>query len=825
MRNKFIAFLTFLSVLFSISAPVNAAEKVSGFNSKQAQEILAALDILNWTPVSKVTKNAFVYSMAGFLYEDAENAGTAEDIAKSIGLIDKNEKFLGSDRISVAEALKYAVITLGYGERTESMGGSDDAYINAASQIGITNGVNLGEEYLQNEDGIKLLWNMLDTEPMVSFYKSADEIGYRIEKNETLLSLNRDIYEIEGLAEANRRTSVYDEKGTGAGTVRIGDVEYSADKAADDLLGRYVSAYVREEKNNDPEIIYIYAPESNNSILTLDGEDIYDIADDFSRIEYEEESGRIKKAKLSGAPKIIYNGVFYGQYTKEDLMPAQGTLELIDNNSDGYYDVVFVTAYQTVVVDGLDDDNKLIKNKFEFEGCMDSVELEPNAGDVEYEIYKNDIEADFSAIKIGDVLSVAASRNMSDRYVRVYVSSAQIQGTVDGKDNEENELSVNGDAKKMSDDFLKYAAHKNKLLNVGTEYIFYLDIFGNIAYLKSVESSDYKMVLKSYEEDENYYIVYMDLDEEWHTSKLAKNVECNEGKFKAAKVNELLGDFKPQIMIIKENAKGEVKLIQKAEQTELYKENVFTKTPETKYVYRTSIMSFANKLYLDDNCKVMVFPAETSYNKEDYYVKEASGYFAGDTSYTVSAYDIDEYGFSGLYSINVSEDLNETNLNKSLFIVTGVFEECDDNGIIYPVIEGNVGSYRNFTLTGNEENIFDDVKPGDILNVSVNQKGYVNYAKKIFSAGDEFKPVGNSDVYKNNTFFAGVIENIDIEALRMKIKCDNSVSLRLDSNIPVQVYNKTRKTCELKTISELKKGDEIYGRITWGKISEIVMVD
>ena len=79
------------------------------------------------------------------------------------------------------------------------------------------------------------------------------------------------------------------------------------------------------------EYRFIKEKESKNKVLNIEADNIYNVSDDFSVIEYSE-GARNVKAKLTAVPRIIYNGVYYDEYTTSDLMPDVGNITLVDNN-------------------------------------------------------------------------------------------------------------------------------------------------------------------------------------------------------------------------------------------------------------------------------------------------------------------------------------------------------------------------------------------------------------------------------------------------------------------------------------------------------------
>lgn len=792
-----------------------------GYSLERAEDVLKKLNLFDG---SKINHDTFIYFLAGFLYENPQENGSAEEIARTTGMVESNEKYVGRDTLTVEEAIKYAVTILGYKKQAQLQGGYPDGYKKIAAELNIIEGISLKDEnILTRKDAIRLIYQMIDVNPMVSYYNGESDKGYAVNKKETLLSLNRDIYKISGLLTATSDTSIYKEEGAPDNTIVIDGLEYDVLNESDnDYLGYNVEAYVKQEKNDNGKLICI--SEYRNQTLEISAADVEEISEDFSYIKYKDSSEKIKTAKLYESPKIIYNGVYYGDYTVEDLMPSIGNLFLIDNNRDGKYEVVLVKSYETIIVESVDAENKIIKNRYKFDKSIQSLELDSDEREVSYSIFKDNSECKFEDIKIDDILSVAISRNGDKQKVEILISNFEkIPGRVTKINSKENELSIDHEVYKMSDDFTRSKTNAEKILEVGSTYLFYIDAFENIAYMKYIESSDYKLMLKVYEEDEEYYMVYMDLNEEWTTAPFADKVTIDGDKYKAHEAYEAICENDPQIVIIKENAAKEIKNIDTAVISAKYSENEFTKTEEASYIYRSEPKSLSMNIWLDDAAKIVVFPEEVSMDRTKYYVRDANGYFQSNQNYSITAYDLDKFSFTKLLSTKESESEMSNRVNKGLFIVTNMSEVYVDDEVL-PELTGNMGEYKNMTVRGADSSVFEGISAGDILNLSFNSEGRVKYKKKIFSLSD-YKQQGASNYYSESLVIAGIIDDMDFEESKIKINCGtSSITCKISGSKTIQMYTAQRKKCEIKTADTLKLGDKLVCRLRYGNLEEIVCV-
>lgn len=818
--TKYICLAVMTAAMFSIST-VSAAN-VDTYNQKEAVVKLNKLGITVDAASKSVTKDDFINSLSGFFY-DEDVVTNAESIARMTGMVEENESYNGKEKIDVITAVKYAVIALGYKPTVEN---TDGAYVNCAGEIGITDGIKVSDkELFSTKTWLMLLENMLDAEPLVKEYKGND-INYTVKSGESLLSINRGIYKVNGLQTANSVTSIYTQDGVGEGKISIDQNTYDADDV-EDFIGENITAYIKDD-NGDKTVLYTMSRSSKNTITTITDEQIESVKDDFSGIEYYNASGNLKTAKMEAAVSVIYNGVLYDEYTKEDLIPDVGEVKLIDNNGNGSADVVIVTSYNTVVVDSVDPYNNVIYNKYEFDGALKKIDLKEKS-DSKYEIYKDELAVEISDISPYDVLSVAKSKN--DQVVTVYISQKTVTGKVEAMDADKETLTIGAKKYCRTDEFNKFAAGKK--LSVGKETNMYLDVFGNCAYFKNLPDMDYCVLIKAYTDDsgDGYYLRYMNLDEEWKDSMLADKIAYNGDSVSAKTAYATLQYMQPQVVILKENAKEEITSIETASVTTQSIDDDFTVTPAAAMNYKKRFRGFMQsnvyKYYFEDDAKCVIIPDNYTNDRSKYYVRDASSYFTVDADATVAAYDMDEYGFTSLLKVTLSDDLLKKRINKNFFVVERVMQVVNSSGSVTSGVSGHIGMYRDFTLTGEQEETFSDIKAGDIINVSFDTNGNVDMAQKITSLNGDFKPMSVSNYYATHSNIAGTVESVSVADKRIKINVGSgtTVSLRIPDDLAVMKFYTRTDECDYTDASSLIEGSEVVVHLELGTISEVVMVD
>jgi len=810
MFKKIFALLSLSAVMCTTAFAAN--------DTTQKKEVLQELGVYSERPG---TCGGFIEALSGFLFENPDAVGSVEDIARSTGMIESDEEYNSNTPITVEQAYKYAVVTLGYKVTAENSG-----YTQVAAQLGLTDGVS-AEGLLRDDTAVAILYNMLDAEPMLRFYNGEFDNGYVIEAGETLLSVNRDIYRVKGLMTSTEITSIYgDEYKAGMDCIMIEENEYITEtNEFDNLLGENVIAYVQENEVGEFEIVYMYEDSKNNKALNVDCKEITEIGDSISSFTYYEENGRQKTVKVASSPRVIYNGKFIEEYDENDFL--NGNLELIDNDNDGKYDIIKVTAYQTVIVESVDKRDMIIKNRYKFADCLSELNLYDSVGDKKYKFFNaSGDEILYSEVKIDDVLSVAASKD--GMLINVYVSdSAPVTGTVERIDDYDECLTIAGIEYEMSPDFIKYISETGKVVKLGKSYTFLVNYFGEISYMKELTKNNYSMLLKVYvdEDTEISYGVFMDMNGDWYTYPVSDKVKIDGESYKSASaaVSKIKNDG-PQIVILKFNSKNEIIEVDRAANYTGTYTDEFCKKTDMKYTYRYTDKFFqmgTDIIYLEDNAKVVIFPTEDIYDKSNWQIASAVGFFDGDVEYTISCYNPDKFKFTDLITISHSSQLTQTRSSKSLYIITD-FEERFIDGDALPVIKGNVGQFRNLSFIGKEKGMFDNYEIGDVVNLALDSKGKVEYVTKVFSLMN-FAPT-TGGIYTTSSYHAGVIEEIDIEKGRMIVNCGTSIPFKLTANKTITVFDLSEKMCESKTAEALNAGDKVVLRMSWGKIEEIVCI-
>ena len=807
-----------LSVFFIIGAIPGAYAEADSENV-YTREILDALDIMSIESNSEfVTRKEFFSGLLYMIYDSFDEEMIRDILVAKGILIDERDNLFAGDRyITYNDAVASVVTILGYDEIARMNGNYPDGYISTAQNIGILKGVT-GKRTLslERESLVNLLYNAINIEPYVMSF-DANKLGREIAEGETVLSLERNIYEISGLVEANHYTSLIDSKGNFEDQITInGENYYINGTDAGELLGRYVEGYVQKDDKDDGRVIYLSRHKTKTNEITIDVEYISSVSDDCRSIEYlTEDYSKVKTAKIASKVRVIYNGRFYDQYTKDDFMIEQGNVSLIDNNRDNEYDCVFINAYETMIVDYVNASTYEIYGKYTYNNALNYLKLESNENNPDIHYYLGDEEVGFNEIGKDDIITVQKSMDASDMIANIYISRNVISGKLIEIDKQDGIIGIDDKEYKILSCCIDEISVLNEV-KVSDEYNFCLDYLGNVAYIRKIKKTDYCLFYKIYEDEQGIYnINYLNDASEWVTVPLKDKVNFDGVRMNANDVFENLKLCEPQVMIIKCNTSGEVTTISLAK-IEPSNGNNFTKTSQMSKRYRRQPNAFDCEIYLESDAKLFIIPDKTTYSKEELSVENTS-YLLGEKSYQIVAYDVDEYNFTKAICVKERE-ADKNNKMKGWLLVDKVEVRLNDDDDAVGVVYGAMGSFFNEKYEAVDDKVFEDVVPGDIIKVGLNNKG------KVERCGEIQDSLTTGDFWGDSIMIEGIVEANDYLNEKIKMKRGSGYTyVRCSQSTSVLIYDGDTKSIVAGNTSKIIPGDRIYIRMTWGVPQEVIV--
>ncbi len=850
-----------------LGAPVSAKEfedVTSKYPYSKAIDVLSSLGIFDgmedgqFHPDSKLTRaefaaiviralkleNAAQASESGGNFVDVENhwARGYINLAAQSGYVSgmDNTHFNPDDNITFEQAIKVLVCITGFQSYAELQGGYPSGYIKVASDSEITKNISMsGSAELDRGQTAQLLFDTMNADMLKS--SGTVKLGYEtMQRDGTLMDEFSDYADEKGIVSSVGSTSIDGQAGTSQNDYVVirtesGDLRANTGKTdAAELLGREVRFYTDASEDNDYTLLYI-KPTGNNKTLSISSEDLDDVTPEKSYSYYV--GGKSKKANLDENVSYIYNGEYAEELTDAELLPKDGSVMLLDNDSDGKYDVVFINDYQHLLVSDYRVKDGVAKLYFKPNAkiTMGQLEIDPNDHSSIVTIYRDGeiiVPDENTVINKWTVASVAQSKSKDTTIVNL--SDKSISGRVDG-------ISDDVGGKQYIIDGVKYylAGTFNDNVELGDYQTFQISFNGRIAGVNtdvSMTSADYALVMRtSYDSNEEIgYIKLLHSDGTIVVHEVTGSLIINNVKIKS--LNEAVLRTLDIHSLIRFNEEGDGR-IRKVETAN--KKNVCTTTNgyidynrDKKFALNASTNLYFNDvnpptlggdMRLDGN--TLVF--DISSKDEDEWGTGDYKLFNDDTVYTVDAYDLDEFKVAGAvvsYGTTVEETESVT-WSQSPVLIEKILSTLNYDGEQSLSVIGMQNGER-VTLIARDMDVTDDegnnrladMTSGSVIQVRCNLRGEITKIRKLYKAPSnrtvydtmETRDWSGSDYSVNLHTVYGMCmnanENIVTVATRMNDEC-RAYSI---TGANIYVYRSKAKTAEKGTVYDIKPGSS-YG--------------
>ncbi len=665
------------------------------------------------------------------------------NLASQQGIVagDGNGLFRPNDQVKYEEAVKMMVAALGYKpDYVLKQGGWPTGYLVIAAENEITKGlaVNAGEPATR---GIvaKLAYQSLTAPLMVlSSYDDEGVARWTPDESKTLLGNKLGFVKLVGSVSSN---DIID-----AGTTKTGYIKYTLDSAvkrnevgdgtiweATDYINvngtdvaatyGYATEIYLDEVDDEPVVLtYVNKVNKNNVAVIENVEDIQAIGTGSKNtVEdttgaaayikelsvYDDETEQHDVYKLdenatwiyNGAKGIGYNTAIVGGYV---YAPTHGTVELLDNNADGKYDYVFVTSYETRVVDSIYGSNKKI-------GTLvgTSIDLTNHIeGDdgYTYSITLDGEEIAITDLQRYDVLSIAGSSatiTPTTKHIDIIVSRNVVEGSIEAIDNSTPVVYTIAGA-----DYEKAnVATPSEIGTISTTSVgkFYIDAFGEIALFEGETSLTGNVAfmqaygLFTYMGADDYELELLNEDgsvvvlnfADYVTVKVGDtetDLTAGDSNTKSAKADvyaKIKGlcdvaasnaSFANRVITYKTNSAGKIHAITFADSGE--KEGLYVAASSASgsdHEFDASVSSLAYGVTEDTT----IFYLPTAKTKDDYAVSSIS-MLEDEEKYAVSYIDVDENGNAGI--LVITSDNKDVSKTATLAIVTKSLTVTNEEG-------------------------------------------------------------------------------------------------------------------------------------------------
>ncbi len=471
--------------------------------------------------------------------------------------------------VSYEEIVKMVVAMLGYTPVANVKGGYPTGYLYVANNVAkITKGATgTTGDAAKRWVVARLVFNSLETKIMEPEKWSASDPEY-IKGDQTLLKDYLEVTKVEGVVtDTFLAAADFQDKEDQNVTINISTIDgytkrgledakidytympgqdYPVDANgthAEDYLGYTVVAYVKDFDEGSDKLVAVAPKANKNKTLDVSFDDFAEDDADNSNSKYiefeyyanvdDDDTTTGKVSKKNDEIGLYYNGVKSSNNDVDDIVTLinkydpnydteEGYIRFLDNDSDGYYDYLFVeTVNDEYVVDSITAKTYKVEDKINSK----SITLDPTDDEKYVNFYKNDVAVEFSAIEEGDTLSVVYNKATlkASNVVKVYISSDKVEGYVTTASAAKNEYKIDGTVYAMS----AISTNNGEEIKRGDEGTFYLNYRGRVAYKEAVTSKEgnYAFLLtvntdKDFADGKTFTLRFMNEKGEWVDANL-----------------------------------------------------------------------------------------------------------------------------------------------------------------------------------------------------------------------------------------------------------------------------------------------------------------
>lgn len=825
---------------------------VEGTRFEEPIQILQALDIMtgdgdgNFRPNdtikrSEVTKMAVLAMGLGDAAESAKGTSNYPDVgvdhwangyinvATSQGLVigyDTGE-FLPDKEITYAEAMTIFVRAMGYEIYAQSKGGYPQGYIVAGSNNGLTKNVQgSNTDPISRGNVAYMAVNALNANMMEQTGFGEDAKWEVTDK--TLLEDKLEVSKKTGQVTAIEDTALAGDSTLKRGQIKIDDEVYETAYNMNNLLGYNVTYYVRENDNDDMEVILALPIENKNKTFTIEADLMANIADRgaYKTINYykDENSTTVSYVTLDTEPTMIYNGKYETlDYDLIDIAGASGKVDLLDTDSNGRYDIVFVTEYATIVVEEVTSTNKII-DKY----GRPTIKLDEENEDLSYRIMHGADELNLEDLEEYDVLSVAASKD--ELLYDIQVSRKTVEGKITGIDDEGYE--INGEHYKLDPSYVED-------FNLGTEGVFYLDIQDKIAGVDTTvtASSNYAYLLRAHTSeatDDSTFKVFTKAGKEVTLTANEKIRYNGQGGTLASSVVTELGSgaaTTKQLITYSLNSDGKLVALNTAQDNT--STNAVDKSKFTmNFIYENEEFNgntnTIGKVRLNSSTAIF----DINDDSQDYKIGKLSMFEDG-SSYNVTVFDMGEDFVAK--AIVVTDSNLQTNAESSIAVVSKVNSATNDNDEITDMLtafqdekEIKIYAEEQGVLVKGDDNVA--LQAGDIIQYVTNSEGEITNIRVLFDISAK-ETEAEVNVVENLKTVYGKVTKKFAGSMNVSVNGGSAMNLQLGDDVVVYSVDTTLPKNKISVVTtgdiqayDADEGNRVFVKIYKDVVQEVVII-
>lgn len=353
----------------------------------------------------------------------------------------EDNTFRPRDNVAYEEAIKMIVCTLGYSDIDSSGNPWYSQYIAQATKLGVldqASSLGRAETPATRACIAQMLYdalevNIVEQEVVTKKTILSDYLGYI--KNTGVISsdgvtsmetpdvdLNKNEVQIRAYEESTGLYQTYTYK--------------TSDETLKNYLGHQIEFYYKTDGSTRTLALYVL---KQNNVLDIKASLIDEDTSNSGQIKYykTDEDSSTSSVTLNPENVVIYNGKLYGNTAAAsrfnvDMIPALGTVSLIDYDGDNRYDMVNIQAYEVYYVSSKVASEYYIVDDLTRTGDDKRLYLDVEDGSIETSIVNaSGSKMEFNSIGTGNIICLAASRNTTGTKVqKAVVLSNNVNGTI-----------------------------------------------------------------------------------------------------------------------------------------------------------------------------------------------------------------------------------------------------------------------------------------------------------------------------------------------------------------------------------------------------------
>ena len=673
-----------------------------------------------------------------------------------------NDRFEPDRSIKLEEAIKTLLCFLSLDLPENVSKNYPDNAMSKAVSLGLLKGVKaVRGDNLKKGELAQILYNSLDAEILNFASNSSGDFSYYYDDS-TVMSAIMKVDYVRGTVSMNDVTSLTGESTLSRNQIMIDNVVLDfddSDAGIRDLIGRSVKVYYRE--NDAVNRVLYYEIEKRENVLVINSDDIVSYNNGVLEYEYND---RYKTVEIPNGTPVIYNGHAIQTYDENNFVFQSGSVTIIKTESS--CDAVIIEDYASMLVSGINAKENIIFNSLISDRTESEWQLEDDDRVI---IYNTEGELiSLENIVSGSALSIIDNNG----YVKIYVSDKSVSGTAASFDSAENAVKVGGDTYEISNEYIQSFNYSEP--QSGDEVKLYIDYFGKVVYIEyqNEEIRDCGFLVRAYTDDDGKVFYKMFLPNgsfvDYEALDTVYFVDANDDRTKL-RYEQRRDVFNGQSMFVyyKLNADEKIKEIAMPVTEMGQKEKGrlianITADESGNYPYKTSMMTFAGRVFVDNRTKVMVIPTDINDFKK--YSIANQSIWINNGKYAIEAYTNDPYSKCAqvvIYHYQSTTSIDSGTFASYVVSIERTIDE-DDNVVDEAVLnckgtEQTVRSYvddsgnSGFNNVGNPSGVGSyNIQAGDVVVANVDKDSELINIAIIYSKGAKNPRTGSDG------FLAGV---------------------------------------------------------------------